>query len=145
MDFSVYGDQIVPRQSRPLVNSCPAIEVLLREPFTGATSSRILLADTGAGARFGPADLILSPRDIEPFAISQTGSAGTSGALQGQYPVFLMELEMPALGIFCSVRVLSVPATHFFPGFDGIACFRFLNSFTYGNFGNPAEFGLELN
>jgi hypothetical protein len=28
-------------------------------------------------------------------------------------------------------------------GFEGIAGFRFLNRFTYGNFGNPAEFGLE--
>ena len=28
-------------------------------------------------------------------------------------------------------------------GFDGIAGFRVLNRFTYGNFGNPAEFGLE--
>ena len=28
-------------------------------------------------------------------------------------------------------------------GFDGIACFGFLNLFTYGNFGDPALFGLE--
>jgi hypothetical protein len=28
-------------------------------------------------------------------------------------------------------------------GFNGIAGFRFLNQFTYGNFGNPAEFGVE--
>jgi hypothetical protein len=27
--------------------------------------------------------------------------------------------------------------------FDGIACFRFLNRFTYGNFGDPNQFGLE--
>jgi hypothetical protein len=27
--------------------------------------------------------------------------------------------------------------------FDGIACFRFLNRFTYGNFGDPGQFGLE--
>ena len=26
---------------------------------------------------------------------------------------------------------------------DGIAGFRFLNRFTFGNFGNPSEFGLE--
>ncbi len=135
----------MPRQSRLLVNGSPAVEVWLREPFTGFTSTRILLADTGGGARFGPADLILSPRDIAQFGISQTGSAGTSGAIQGQYPVFSMELEMPSLGISRSVRVLSVPASHFFHSFDGFACFRFLNAFTYGNFGNPAEFGLELN
>jgi hypothetical protein len=28
--------------------------------------------------------------------------------------------------------------------FDGIACFRFLNRFTYGNFGDQGSFGLEL-
>jgi hypothetical protein len=28
-------------------------------------------------------------------------------------------------------------------GLDGIACFRFLNRFTYGNFGSANEFGLE--
>jgi hypothetical protein len=29
-------------------------------------------------------------------------------------------------------------------GFGGIACFRFLNRFTYGNFGDPNQFGLEI-
>ncbi|HUY31727.1 MAG TPA: hypothetical protein VMV69_03030 [Pirellulales bacterium] len=28
-------------------------------------------------------------------------------------------------------------------GFDGVACFGFLNRFTYGNFGDPHQFGLE--
>lgn len=28
-------------------------------------------------------------------------------------------------------------------GFDGIACFPFLNRFTYGNFGDRASFTLE--
>jgi hypothetical protein len=39
------------------------------------------------------------------------------------------------------LRVVGVPANP--QGFEGIAGFRFLNRFTYGNFGNPAEFGLE--
>jgi hypothetical protein len=30
------------------------------------------------------------------------------------------------------------------PDFDGIACFRFLNRFTYGNFGDKNAFGLEI-
>jgi len=29
------------------------------------------------------------------------------------------------------------------PGFDGLACFCFLIRFTYGNFGDPGQFGLE--
>ena len=29
------------------------------------------------------------------------------------------------------------------PGFEGIASFRFLDRFTFGNFGDPGQFGLE--
>jgi len=29
------------------------------------------------------------------------------------------------------------------PGFNGLACFGFVNRFTYGNFGDPSQFGLE--
>ena len=133
----------MPRQSRLLVNDCPAVETELREPYSGFTATRTLLADTGARRRFGPADLILWPADTARFGISEVASAGVSGALQGQFRVFLVEIEMPALRLVRSVRALSVPSSHFFPGFDGFACFRFLNTFTYGNFGNPAEFGLE--
>ncbi|MGH7136646.1 MAG: hypothetical protein ACREHD_12965 [Pirellulales bacterium] len=37
-----------------------------------------------------------------------------------------------------AVGVPSPPA-----GFDGIGCFRFLNRFTYGNFADHGQFGLE--
>ena len=36
-----------------------------------------------------------------------------------------------------------VPAKTLPDGLGGIACFRFLNSFNYGNGGNSAEFVLE--
>ena len=39
------------------------------------------------------------------------------------------------------LRVVAVPSVPRW--FDGIACFSFLNRFTYGNFGDPARFGLE--
>ena len=39
------------------------------------------------------------------------------------------------------VQVVGVPAVP--DDLDGIACFAFLNLFTYGNFGNPNSFGLE--
>jgi hypothetical protein len=38
-------------------------------------------------------------------------------------------------------RAVGVPAVP--PGFDGLVCFSFLNRFTYGNFGDPSQFGLE--
>jgi hypothetical protein len=51
-------------------------------------------------------------------------------------------LERGVLGrVDRQVRAAAVPA---FPaGFDGVAGFRFLNRFTYGNFGDPTRFGLE--
>jgi hypothetical protein len=39
------------------------------------------------------------------------------------------------------MRAVGVPNAP--KGLDGIAGFRFLNRFTYGNFGNALEFGLE--
>jgi len=39
------------------------------------------------------------------------------------------------------VLVVAVPVVP--DDMDGIACFAFLNRFTYGNFGNSALFGLE--
>jgi hypothetical protein len=44
------------------------------------------------------------------------------------------------LDLSATVHAVGVPTAP--PGLDGIACFRFLNRFTYGNFGNPNEFGL---
>ena len=38
------------------------------------------------------------------------------------------------------VRAVAVPAVP--PGVAGFACFRFLNRFTYGNFGDTDGFGL---
>lgn len=39
--------------------------------------------------------------------------------------------------------VAAVPANALPTGLDGIAAFRFLNRFAYGNFGAPEHFGLE--
>ena len=63
------------------------------------------------------------------------------GSYTGSFPTYGLPVSIPALGFqddLHAVGVSSVPA-----GFDGIACFRFLNRFTYGNFGDPGQFGLE--
>jgi hypothetical protein len=39
------------------------------------------------------------------------------------------------------LRVVGVPAAPV--GFEGVACFRFVNRFQYGNFGDFGVFGLE--
>lgn len=53
----------------------------------------------------------------------------------------IWSVQIPTLSFDRQVRAAAVPA---FPaGFDGVAGFRFLNRFTYGNFGDPTRFGLE--
>ena len=64
-----------------------------------------------------------------------------SGAFSGNHPAFDMNLEIPALGY--SGQVVAVGVPYLPPDSDGIACFRFLNRFTYGNFGDKNAFGLE--
>jgi hypothetical protein len=65
-----------------------------------------------------------------------------AGAYAGSFPTYGISVRLPVLGFDGNIRavgVASVPA-----GFDGIACFRFLNRMTYGNFGDRGQFGLEL-
>jgi hypothetical protein len=50
-------------------------------------------------------------------------------------------MQIPTLGFDQYLRAVAVP--HLPIGFDGVACFRFLSRFTYGNFGDPDQFGLE--
>jgi hypothetical protein len=62
-------------------------------------------------------------------------------AYRGPHAVYAIRVRVPALGFDRRVRavgILSPPS-----GFDGAACFRFLNQFTYGNFGDRRQFGLE--
>jgi hypothetical protein len=63
------------------------------------------------------------------------------GAYSGPYPIYLIRVQVPALGFDHHISAVGVPTTP--AGFGGIACFRFLNRFPYGNFGDPSQFGLE--
>ena len=47
-------------------------------------------------------------------------------------------LHSGSISRFVSLVLPGVPR-----GLDGLACFRFLNRFSYGNFGDPGQFGLE--
>ena len=132
------------RKSWLLHRNRPNIEVWLREPFTGFSSRRVLLADTGAGDRFFPVDLILSQTDVQQFGTLQDlGQVGMGGAIQGQFSIHAVQIEIPDLNFMRRVNVVGVPAALLFAGFDGFAQFSFLSRFNYGNGGNPAEFGLE--
>jgi hypothetical protein len=101
-----------------------------------------LLADTGAGDDSWPYDLLL--RDADCISCSGTPPLDTvllGHAYRGRHPVYLVRVEIPALGYADDLQVVGVAVPP--AGFDGIACFHFLNKFTYGNFGSPRQFGLE--
>jgi hypothetical protein len=69
-------------------------------------------------------------------------SATLYGAASGSVPVYILRVQIPALNFDRDLRAAGVPASP--AGFDGIASFRFINRFTYGNFGDPSRFGLEM-
>jgi hypothetical protein len=52
-----------------------------------------------------------------------------------------LRVQIPGLGFDQDRQVVGIAARP--AGFDGNACFRFLNQFTYGNFGDPTQFGPE--
>ena len=131
----------MPRATWPLRRGCPSIRVVLTLLAGSQPIPLHLLADTGAGTNTSPFELILEESDCLLCGGQASAIIRLSGAYAGQYPLYQLQVQIPELGFDAPIRVVGVPANQ--PGFDGIAGFRFLNRFTYGNFGNPAEFGLE--
>jgi hypothetical protein len=131
----------MPRATWPLCHGRPSIQVVLmlagNQPLT-----LDLLADTGAGTITSVFDLILEEGDCLLCGGRPTSSVALGGAYAGSFPLFSLRVQIPALGFDRDLPVVGVPAAP--RGFKGIAGFRFLNQFTYGNFGNPGEFGLEI-
>lgn len=123
-----------------LKNDRPAIEITLTDA-SGQKKTRTLLADTGAGDAQDQFDLVLHMLDCAQHGGVFTQSISVSGAFVGSHPAFEILVEIPLLGYRELVVAVGVP--YLPPDFDGIACFRFLNRFTYGNFGDKNAFGLE--
>ena len=87
---------------------------------------------------------------LDPVSVSADNFLGEStdsyhaflgGAYSGRYRVYVVPAQIPALGFAQNIPVVGVPSVP--TRFNGIAAFRFLNRFTYGNFGDPGQFGLE--
>jgi hypothetical protein len=131
----------MPRATWPLWQGSPAIEVVLTLVAGNHPLSLCILADTGAGNSASRFELILEESDC--FLCGGTAGPGIrlGGAYAGLFPLYRVRVQVPQLGFDTAVQVAAVPANP--QGFGGIAGFRFLNRFSYGNFGNPAEFGLE--
>jgi hypothetical protein len=131
----------MPRMQWPLWQGRPCVEVVLTLKARRRPHRRILLADTGAGMRYSDFDLILEETDCLRCGGLPTIWTTLRGAYNGRFQVYDIAVQLPALGFGQRLRAVGVPSLP--AGFDGIACFRFLNRFTYGNFGDPGQFGLE--
>ena len=125
----------------PLWQDRPGIRIVLTLAQGNQKVTRIPLADTGAGAAQDPFEMILDEIDClmcggTPFKMVTLG-----GSYSGSFPIYVMPVEIPSLSFKGDLSVAGVANPP--KGFEGIACFRFLNRFTYGNFGDRLAFGLE--
>src|SRR6266700_7684048 len=120
----------------PLVQGRPAIQLALMSPGSGRQTVRTLLADTGAGSAHSPLELILSEADCQQFSAGKAGTRHLRGAFRGDFPAFWGYASIPVLGFAGLSLAVSIPASGLPRALQGIACFRFLNRFTYGNFGD---------
>jgi hypothetical protein len=125
----------------PLLHDRPIIEVVL-SPISGSQPfARQLIADTGAGTTQDPIELLLRESECRLCGRLLSYPVTLYGAFSGPVPVYTLRVQIPALNFDRHLRAAGVPASP--AGFDGIASFRLLNRFTYGNFGDPSGFGLE--
>ncbi len=129
------------RMHWPLRYDRPQIEVVIPLGGTLRDQVRCLVADTGAGTLADVFELILDEEDCLHCGGIPVHQVRLRGAITGQFPVYLIDVRLPQLGFDDSVPVVGVPKVP--RGFDGIACFRFLSRFAYGNGGDKNLFVLE--
>jgi len=131
----------MPRVVWLLHQGWPCTEVVLTIALSAQLFPRTLLADTGAGSRTSLFQLLLDESDCLHCGGVPVAWTTLSGAYSGSFRLYKLLVQIPALSFSQTLHVVgvsSIPA-----GFDGIARFSFLNRFTYGNFGDPGQFGLE--
>lgn len=130
----------MPRAVWQLRRDQPTIQIVLCMT-AGQEVVQHLLADTGAGTARALFELILHEDDCLQAGGRPAQFVSLGGAYVGFYPVYVVRIRIPTLGFDKHVRSVGVPSLP--PGLDGLAAFRFLNRFTYDNFGDPGQFGLQ--
>lgn len=131
----------MPRVFWPLLLDRPIVEVELPLTTGGPALVRRLIADTGAGTAQAGFELLLPEDDCLRCGGIPAHPVILGGAYTGAFPVYVVRIQIPPLSFDHHLRGAAVPASP--AGFDGIACFRFLNRFAYGKFGDQSQFGLE--
>jgi hypothetical protein len=131
----------MPRVQWPLRHSRPCVQVVLTRASDRQPLTRTLLADTGAGSRAIGFEIILVQADCQLCGGISAGTIKLTGSYSGDFPAYLLLVQLPALHFAQRLRAVGVPSLP--KRFEGIAGFPFLNRFTFGNFGDPGQFGLE--
>jgi hypothetical protein len=131
----------MPRAQWSHVRNRPAVELSLVDPLSGQPHKRKLLADCGAGSALAPFELVLTEEDCLRFAIDDGDLIRLRGAFAGEFRTYAVQVRMSELRF--SEVLTAVGVEYAPPGFEGIAGFRFLNRFAFGNFGSRDSFGLE--
>jgi hypothetical protein len=132
----------MPRKLWPLLDGRPSGDVTLVSPSGGPSQIRHLIADTGAGTALANFELLLIEQDCINFGAAPSRSVHLGGAYSGLFSIYLVRIQIPAIGFDGNLPVVGVQSVP--SGCEGIACFRFLNRFHFGNFGDPDQFGLEI-
>jgi hypothetical protein len=118
------------------------IQLLLTLAQSGQKVTRTLLADTAAGNSQGQFEIILLQGDCLARGSRLAKTVVLGGAYSGSHPLYLVHVEIPQLSFNGLITAVGVKIVS--PGIDGIAGFRFLNRFSYGNFADPGQFALEM-
>jgi len=129
------------RRLWPFLRDRPRVQIDLVLAAGGQPLARDLLADTGAGTARAGFELVLAETECLTAGGIPLHPVLLSGAYAGSFPVYLVRVQLPDLGFDHYVSAVGVPKVP--TGFDGIAGFRFLNRFEYGNFGDRLQFGLD--
>ena len=125
----------------PLGDGRPLVQVIFTALLSRQECSRRLLADTGAGSRVSRFELLVDEDDCLQCGHPAFQTVSLGGAYAGVFPLYAIRVGIPELQFDEYVYAVGVPTVP--QGFDGIAGFRFLSRFTYGNLGDPDQFGLQ--
>jgi hypothetical protein len=125
----------------PLLLHRPIVDVVLTLASGSQPLVRHLIADTGAATAQAGFELLLQENDCLTCGGIASHPVALGGAYTGSFPVYVIRVQISTLSFDRQVRAAAMPACPV--GFDGIACFRFLNRLSYGNFADPNGFGPE--
>lgn len=96
----------MPRVDWPVADGRSIVQTELRMAREWS-STRTLLADTGAGTLNSLFDIVLSESDCRRCSLRPFGSVALRGAFQGSHPVYMVRLRIVQLDFNRHVRAVA--------------------------------------